>query len=191
MRAILVCMIALLFGSDARAGTVVELQGQTIDLPQNGVIDLSGSGTGFFFIDFLAPPSSGAGFSVLNETATVNGASFSYQTGLGQCPAGFCGGFPYVTDNVFGSHHGPGGYSSFAISADHPTLSVLSSWFLTANTGAISVPSNYEVRIAVFLPPGVAAVPEASTWAMMMLGLLAVGVVAHRRGSRRPGAQAA
>src|SRR3979409_2637363 len=95
------------------ASTIVNIGTTTLVVPQNGTLDLSGPepAEGFFRI-IASPTYSGSGFAVLNMYASVNGASYSIQTSLGTCPTGYCGGFPYVNDNIYGLHHGPGGYST-------------------------------------------------------------------------------
>jgi hypothetical protein len=166
------------------ASTIVNFGTTMLVVAQNGVVDLSGPipepAQGVFSI-IGSPAYSGSGFAVLNMNAIVDGASYSIQTGLGTCPAGYCGSFPYVTDNVYGSHHGPGGYSTFQISdLSNPTLTISSNWNLQVFQGSIVVPADYQVQINVSLPAGVSAVPEPSTWAMMLLGFMGLGLMAYR-----------
>jgi hypothetical protein len=171
--------------SRTEASTVVNLETMTLVVAQNGLVDLSGpipQGAQGFFSIIGSPAYSGSGFAVLNMNAIVDGASYSIQTGLGTCPAGYCGSFPYVTDNVYGSHHGPGGYSTFQISdLSNPTLTISSNWNLQVFQGTIVVPADYQVQINVSLPAGISAVPEPSTWAMMILGFIGIGAMAYRR----------
>jgi hypothetical protein len=181
-------LLALSAFSRTEASTVVDIGTTTFVVPQNGTIDLGGpiSGPAQGTFDIVGSPTySGSGFAVLSMYAFVDGASYSIQTGLGTCPVGYCGSFPYVTDNVYGSHHGPGGYSTFQISdLNDPTLTISSNWTLQVFQGNIVVPSDYQVQIDVFLPAGVAAVPEPSTWAMMILGFFGMGFMAYRRRSK-------
>jgi hypothetical protein len=178
-------LLAFSAWSRTEASTVVDIGTTTFVVPQNGTLDLSGPipepAQGIFNI-VGSPTYSGSGFAVLNMYAFVDGASYSIQTSLGTCPVGYCGSFPYVTDNVYGLHHGPGGYSTFLISnLDDPALTISSNWTLQVFQGSIVVPADYQVQISVSLPAGVAAVPEPSIWAMMILGFFGVGIVAYRR----------
>jgi hypothetical protein len=167
------------------ASTVVDIGTTSFVVPQNGTLNLSAPilspAQGMF--DIVGGPTfSGSGFAVLTINALVDGASFSIEESLGTCPVSYCGSFPYVTDNVHGSHLGPGGYSTFAASnANDPALTVSSSWTLQVFNGNITVPLDYQVHVDVFLPPGVSAVPEPSTWIMMILGFAAFGFMAYRR----------
>src|SRR4051794_2138688 len=123
----LVLVVCVLFAfsvsSRTEASTLVDIGTMTLVVPQNGTIELGGpipSGSQGAF-DVIGNPSfSGTGFAVLNRTAIIDGASYSIQTALGTCPVAFCGPYPFVTDNVFGSHLGPGGYSIFPISSLAP-----------------------------------------------------------------------
>jgi hypothetical protein len=175
----------------AQASTVVDIGTTTFMVPQNGTLDLRGpieGPTEGFFNIIGSPTFSGSGFAILNMDAVVDGASYSIQTSLGTCPVGYCGSFPYVTDNVFGLHQGPGGYSTFLVSnLDDPTLTISSDWTLEVFQGNISIPADYQVQINVSLPAGVAAVPELSTWVMLILGFVGIGAMAYRqsrKGSR-------
>jgi hypothetical protein len=182
-------LLAFSAWSRSEASTVVDIGTTTFVVPQNGTIDLGGPIAtpiqGFF--DIVGSPTfSGSGFAVLNMNASVNGASYSIQTSLGTCPVAYCGSFPYVTDNVYGSHLGPGGYSIFQISdLSDPTFTISSNWTLQVFQGNIVVPADYQVQINVSLPTGVAAVPEPSTWAMMLLGFIGIGAMAYRRSRKR------
>jgi hypothetical protein len=180
-----ICLfLALSTWSRTEASTVVNIGTTTVIVPQNGTVDLGGpiSGPAQGFFDIIGSPTfSGSGFAILNMNAIVDGASYSLQTSLGTCPVGYCGGFPYVTDNVYGSHHGPGGYSTFQIlDLSDPTLTVSSDWSLQVFQGNIVVPADYQVQINVSLPAGVSAVPEPPTWAMMILGFMGLGLMAYR-----------
>jgi hypothetical protein len=171
------------------ASTIVDIGTASFLVPQNGTLNLSGpiSAPAEGTFDVVGSPTfSGSGFAVLTMNAIVNGASFSIEESLGTCPVAYCGSFPYVTDNVYGSHLGPGGYSTFlASNPSDPTLTISSNWSLQVFDGSISVPSNYQVQIDVSLPPGVAAVPEPSTWIMLILGFTALGFAARRQTLRQ------
>lgn len=173
----------------AQSSTIVDIGTATVVVPQNGVLDLSGTGVGpaeGIFSIVGGPTFSGSGFAILNMDATVDGASYSIETSLGTCPVAYCGSFPYVTDNVYGLHQGPGGYSTFLISnLEDPTLTISSNWTLQLFQGDIVVPADYQVQIDVSLPAGVAAVPELSTWVMLILGFLGIGAMAYRRSRAR------
>jgi len=56
----------------------------------------------------------------------------------------------------------------------------ISSIDFSASEGSFEQP-----RISGLAAPGVAAVPEASTWAMMILGFVGVGILGYRRRSNR------
>jgi hypothetical protein len=179
-------VLAFPVSSRTQASTVVDIGTTTFALPQNGTLELSGpapAGAQGTFEIIGNPSFSGSGFAVLNRTAVIDGASYSIQTGLGTCPVAFCGSFPYVTDNVFGSHPGPGGFSLFDISSLDPALTVSSNWTLQQlfPRSSIVIPADYQVEVNVSLPNGVAAVPEPTTWAMLLIGFVAFGIMAHRR----------
>jgi hypothetical protein len=166
------------WAAQAEAATIVTIGTSAFEVPQNGTLDLNAPITapasGSFSITDV-PTFTGSGFAVLIMNASVNGAPFTYQTSLGTCPVSFCGSFPIVVDNVFGQHLGPGGFSIFQTADINPALTVSSGWSLQSLTGNIVVPADYEVHIAVSLPAGVAAVPEPSAWAMLLIGFAAIG----------------
>jgi hypothetical protein len=187
-----ICLLLTFSASGrAQASTVVDIGTTTFVVPQNGDLDLSGTPAEGTFNIVGSPTFSGSGFAILNMDATIDGASYSIQTSLGTCPVGYCGGFPYVTDNVYGLHHGPGGYSTFLISnLEDPTLAISSSWTLELFQGDIVVPADYQVQISVSLPAGVAAVPELSTWVMLILSFVGIGAMAYRRSHKSSSALA-
>lgn len=185
-----VCLFLAFSGWDrTEASTIVNIGAASFVVAQAGTLDLGGpmpDPAGGLFSIVGGPSYSGSGFAVLNMYATVNGANYSTQTSLGTCSVGYCGGFPYVTDNVYGTHHGPGGFSTFTISdLNDPALTVSSNWSLQLFEGSIAVPTDYQVHINVSLPAGVAAIPEPSTWAMMVLGFVGVGAMTYRRSRKR------
>lgn len=181
-----ICLLSMLsVGGTARASTVVDFGSTSFVVSQNGVLHLTRSVAqpieGTFRI-VGGPTFSGSGFAILTMDATVNGASYSIETSLGTCPVGNCGSFPYVTDNVYGQHQGPGGYSTFLVSnAEDPTLTISSNWTLELFQGNIAIPADYEVAMNVFLPANVAAVPELSTWIMLLAGFVGIGGLTYRR----------
>jgi|SRR5581483_8414027 len=180
------CLLAMSFACNrAQASTVVDIGSTTFVVPQDGVLDLGGpvaqalQGTFRIIGD---PNYTGSGFAILTMDATVDGASYSIETSLGSCPVGNCGSFPFVTDNVYGPHLGPGGYSTFLVSAaQDPALTITSNWTLQSFQGNIAVPADYQVEINLWLPATVAAVPELSTWAMLLIGFVGIGGLAYRR----------
>jgi hypothetical protein len=186
-KVVLAICIFLAFSAWGRseASTVVDIGTTSFVVPQNGTLDLGGpiSAPAQGTFDIVGGPAfSGSGFAILTMNAFVDGASFSIEESLGACPVAYCGSFPYVTDNVYGLHLGPFGYSTFlASNSSNPALTISSDWTLQVFEGSIVVPSNYEVQIDISLPPGVAAVPEPSTWIMMILGFTAFGFMAYRR----------
>jgi hypothetical protein len=177
--------LSLVVSDHAGASTVVDIGSDTFSIPQNGVVILSNPSSAPFTgsFDIIGNPTfSGSGFAILTMNANVNGANYSVETELGTCPVGNCGSFPYVTDNVYGSHLGPGGYSTFLVSnSENPALDVSSSWSLQLLSGNIAITPDYQVQINVSLPASVAAVPELSTWAMLVLGFLCIGATAYRK----------
>jgi hypothetical protein len=187
----LIVAVCLLFvfspGGNAEASTIVDIGATTFVVSQNGTLELGGSipaGAQGTFEIVGNPSFSGAGYAVLNQTAIIDGESFSIQTALGTCPSGFfCGSYPTVIDNVFGSHPGPGGFSRFDISSLDPALTIFSNSTLQQlSPGSnIAIPSDYQVEVRVSLPQGVAPIPEASTWAMLLIGFVGFGVMAQRR----------
>jgi hypothetical protein len=178
-------VLAFSVSSRTEASTVVDIGSTTLLVPQNGTIELGGSippGARGTFEIIGNPSFSGSGFAVLNRTVVIDGESFSIQTALGTCPVAFCGRYPIVTDNVFpGSHPGPGGFSTFVISSLDPTLTISSSSNFLFSEGNIVIPSDYQVEVSVSLPSGIAPIPEASTWAMLLIGFVGFGVMARRR----------
>jgi hypothetical protein len=184
---LVVCALFAFSGlSRTEASTIVDIGTSTFVVAQNGTLDLGGSipaGAQGTFEIVSNPSFSGAGYAVLNQTAIMDGESFSIQTALGTCPSGFfCGSYPTVIDNVFPSPHlGPGGFSRFDISNLDPTLTIASSWNLLFSQGNIVIPTDYQVEVSVSLPQGVAPIPEASTWAMLLIGFVGLGVLAQRR----------
>jgi hypothetical protein len=185
-----ICTV-LIFSTAGRteAATIVNIGPTTVVVPQGGTIDLGGALTqpsvGSFNI-IGGPTVSGSGFAVLDQHAEINGASFEIFTALGTCPVAICGGYPTVIDNVFGSHPGPGGFSNFQIPNLNSPVTVSSGWTILFSQGSIVVPADYQVRVALTLPAGVAAVPEPSTWAMMILGFLGLAWIGYRRPRKHP-----
>ena len=148
------CLYLTLSGWDqTEASTLVNLGTTSVVVPQDGTLSLDGPFPGpvdGFFSIIGSPTYSGSGFAVLSMYATVNGAAYSVQTSLGTCPSGYCGSFPYVTDNVYGLHRGPGGSSVFHISdLDDPAVTVSSNWNLQVFSGTIFVPADYQVQISM------------------------------------------
>jgi hypothetical protein len=187
MRKLIVAVCLLIVFSpcgNAEASTIVDIGTMTLQVPQNGTVDLGGlippAAQGTF--EIIGTPSfSGTGFAVLDRTAIINGASYDILTALGTCPPMACHDLPFVTDTFYGPHPGATGLSIFPISNFDPTLAVSSSWSLLFVQGNIFVPAEYQVEIAVSLPTGVAAIPEPSTWAMLILGFLGIGIMAYGR----------
>jgi hypothetical protein len=187
MRKLIVAVCLLIVFSpcgNAEASTIVDIGTMTLEVPQNGTVDLGGlippAAQGTF--EIIGNPSfSGTGFAVLDRTAVVNGASYDILTALGTCPPLACHDLPFVTDTFYGPHPGATGLSIFPISNVDPTLAVASSWSLLFVQGNIVVPSDYQVEIAVSLPTGVAAIPEPSTWAMLILGFVGIGTMTYRQ----------
>jgi hypothetical protein len=189
-KVVLAICIFLAFSAWGRteASTIVDIGTTSFVVPQNGTLDLNGPilppAQGMFSV-VGGPTFAGSGFAILTMNAFVDGAGFSLVESLGTCPVAYCGSFPYVIDNVLGLHQGPGGYSTFlTLNRNDPELTISSNWTLQVLQGNIVVPADYQVQIDVSLPGGVAAVPEPSTWAMVIFGFLGVGFLTYRRAVR-------
>ena len=187
MRKLIVAVCLLIAFSPwgrTEASTIVDIGASTFVVAQNGTLDLGGSipaGAQGTFEIVGNPSFSGTGYAVLDRTAVVNGASYDILTALGTCPPLACHDLPFVTDTFYGPHPGATGLSIFPISNFDPTLAVSSSWSLLFVQGNIVVPAEYQVEIAVSLPTGVAAIPEPSTWAMLILGFVGIGTITYRQ----------
>ena len=187
MRKLIVAVCLLIAFSPwgrTEASTIVDIGASTFVVAQNGTLDLGGSipaGAQGTFEIVGNPSFSGTGYAVLDRTAVVNGASYDILTALGTCPPLACHDLPFVTDTFYGPHPGATGLSIFPISNFDPTLAVSSSWSLLFVQGNIFVPAEYQVEIAVSLPTGVAAIPEPSTWAMLILGFVGIGTITYRQ----------
>jgi hypothetical protein len=183
---LVVCALFAFSGlSRTEASTLVDIGTMSLVVPQNGTLDLGGSapaGAQGTFEIFGNPSFSGSGFAILDRIASINGATYDILTGLGTCPVDYCGSFPYVTINGV-THVGPGGFSNFPISSLDPALTIFSNSTLQQlSPGSnIAIPSDYQVEVRVSLPQGVAPIPEASTWAMLLIGFVGFGVMAQRR----------
>jgi hypothetical protein len=188
MRKLIVVVCALFAFSGlnrTEASTIVDIGTSTFVVAQNGTLDLGGSipaGAQGTFEIVGNPSFSGSGFAILDRTATIDGATYGIVTGLGTCPVDYCGSFPYVTINGV-THVGPGGFSSFDLSSLDPALIISSNIALQQMSPGsnIAIPTDYQVEVRVSLPQGVAPIPEASTWAMLLIGFVGFGVLAQCR----------
>jgi hypothetical protein len=184
----LVLVVCVLFAfsvsSRTEASTLVDIGTMTLVVPQNGTIELGGpipSGSQGTFEIIGNPSFSGTGFAVLDRTAVINGASYDILSALGTCPPDACHGLPFVTDTLNGPHVGSTGLSIFPISNFDPTLNISSNWSLLFVQGNIAVPADYQVEVALSLPAGVSAIPEPSTWVMLIIGFVGIGAIAYRQ----------
>jgi hypothetical protein len=74
-----------------------------------------------------------------------------------------------------GTDHGPGAFSGHIVQAS----------FIAAATNAFSfTESSAQQASPIFDDVTISAVPEPSTWAMMILGFAGVGFMAYRRKSK-------
>ena len=167
-------------------GAFERSKASTFQVPDNGTIGLNGFTTpveATFFVQWNSPYPNfdRADFAQGVLSASVNGASFTVYDLLGTCPVSFCGPPSIVTDNVSGTHLGPGGSSMFLILSSQ--LTILSDVSITPNTGyfvddgnsdPIGPPGTYQ--IFVNLPPGVSVTPAPSAVALFGTGLVALAL---------------
>jgi len=163
------------------------------ELPPNGTFEIAGyasATTGTFFVSWVPYPNfDQLDFGVGTLSVSVNGASFSITDTLGTCPVSFCGPSSLVTDNVFGTHLGPGGVSIFTISSSELTVasSVALDFFNNFdpnNPDPIGQPGDW--KVIVDLPEGLLITPLPGTFALFTIGLGAIGLLARRRKRMAP-----
>jgi hypothetical protein len=193
MRKLIVAVCLLLVFSPwgrSEASTLIDVGATTFVVPQNGTLGLGGSvpaGAQGTFEIIGNPSFSDTGFAILDRSAMINGTTYDILTGLGTCPVDYCGSFPYVTTTE-GTHVGPGGASLFPISSLDQSLTISSNIMLRQfSPGSnIAIPADYQLEVRVFLPPGIAPIPETSTWAMLLIGFVGFGVVSYRGSLNKP-----
>ncbi len=158
----------------------------TFQVPDNGTIGLSGftspmEATLFVEWNNPYPNFDRVDFAQGTISASVNGATFTIYDLLGTCPTSSCGPPSTVTDNVFGTHLGPGGESTFLISSSE--LTIFSSASITPGTGyfvddgnpdPVGLPGTYQ--ILVNLPAGVTVTPVPSAVVLFATGLGALAL---------------
>ena len=158
------------------------------ELPPNGTFELVGYAsptTGTFYVSWVPYPSfDRLDFGVGNLSVSVNGADFSISDTLGTCPVSFCGPPSLVTDNVSGTHLGPGGESIFMISSSELTIASsvvlgLFNNFDPNNPDPIGQPGDW--KVIVDLPEGLSITPLPGTFALFATGLGVIGLLARRR----------
>ncbi len=166
--------VALLAAACLTFGAWEQAKATTFEVPDNGTLGLSGLTTpaeATFFVQWNNPYPNfdRADFGVGMLTASVNGAAFTIYDLLGTCPAPSCGPPSTVIDNVFGTHLGPGGESTFLISS--PLLTILSDVSVILDNGAdpIGPPGSYQ--IFVNLPAGISVTPAPSAVVLFATGL--------------------
>jgi hypothetical protein len=182
-------------------GDWAQAEAATFQVPGNGTIQLNGFTTpveAAFFVQWNNPYPNfdQADFAQGVVSASVNGVSFTVYDQLGTCPVSFCGPPSLVTDNVSGTHLGPGGESTFLISDSQ--LTIFSNVFIASNSGhfvddgnldPIGSPGNYQ--IFVDLPAGISVAPLPPTLALFTTGLGALGLFVWRgRRKLRPASAA-
>lgn len=80
--------------------------------------------------------------------------------------------------------NGHGGVSINFGNSDTFFTSPAGTFDLAINNVSVTPGQSAEITASIDVVPTVAAVPEASTWAMMLLGFCGLGVVARRRNAR-------
>jgi hypothetical protein len=163
------------------------------ELPPNGTFEIAGyvsATTGTFTVSWVPYPNFDRfDFGVGTLSVSLNGASFSITDTLGTCPVSFCGPPSLVTDNVFGTHLGPGGVSIFTISNSELTVasSVALEFFNNVdpnNPDPIGQPGDW--KVIVDLPEGFSITPLPGTFALFATGLGVIGLLARRRKRMAP-----
>ena len=156
-------------------------------LPGNGTFQIGGftapTQASFFVTWTPYPGFDHTDFAVGSLSATVNGAAFSIYDNVGTCPAPYCGPSSTVSDNVYGTHVGPWGQSTFSLASAELTISSLVGVAMFHDAGdnnpdPIGPPGNYS--IVVTLPDGLYVTPLPSTLALFAGGLGVLGLLSHR-----------
>ncbi len=136
---------------------------------------------------------SGFGEIGVAGTITFNGSSgsdtFNLTEGTNIRDHYCCGGYNEIATDLYGTANFGNGSDrldaqSFAISNVGTLTSIV---FTESNNGSYGEP----FLTAITAETAVAAVPEPSTWAMMLLGFAGVGFTAYRRRRNGPALQAA
>ena len=162
----------------------------TFTLPANGVFEIGGYaaptvGSFYVYWNNPYPDFDHADFANAVLSANVNGAAFTTVDALGKCPVSYCGPASVVTDNVYGTHLGPGGELTFSISNSILTISSSASispygaFFVNdGNPNPIGDPGNY--NIIVDLPDGFYITPLPPALSLFVTALGGLGFVLLR-----------
>lgn len=174
-------LIAFLMGSSVGPGAKATI----VDLPTNGSIEIVGpfnSEPPFGPLPIVIELSFTAGAQIPPLYPSLQESGFQAQTtisgGLFPVQLYDCG------DNVGGPCLGPAenDMGGVFVSSAANTLTITSSIFLIGST---SGPTSF--LLTADLPDGfsVTAVPEPSTWAMLLIGFAGIGFMAYRRKNKK------
>jgi hypothetical protein len=125
-------------------------------------------------------------FSLTGDTASYTGHNFDLLVSF-TAPAGISPGTALFTDVITGSvTSGAGGIFVNFDSGPQTFTFDGGSFTFSVNNVSLNVSPGQPNSIAVSGQILVQAVPEPSTWAMMILGFFGVGFMAYRRNGKRP-----
>jgi hypothetical protein len=187
MRIVAACILALC----ALSLVPKEAKAATYALTQDGTYHLAGYSTptsGSFTVVWQAYPNfDHSDFAVASLSVAVNGAAFTIYDNLGTCPAPYCGPSSTVTDNVYGTHLGPGGMSTFAITSanlDITAIAAINMFYDSGDQNPDPIGPFGSYQIFVTLPDNIILNPIPGALPLFASGLAALALL-HRRRSRR------
>ena len=168
-----------------------ETRAATYVLPYDGTFHLAGYSaptTGYFSVIWQPYPNfDHADFAVASLAVTVNGAALTIFDNLGTCPAPYCGPASTVTDNVYGTHLGPWGQSTFDVTSAYLDITAIAAINMFSDAGdqnpnPIGHFGSYQILVT--LPDGIIVNPIPGTLPLFASGLAALALL-HRRRARR------